>query len=201
MARLTSTQKYALVVGVVVIAVIAFLVVNGTFQFGGGHDPGDDIIPSEEEMAAGDDAGDLEGAAPPASGRQPMHRAFQFGDLRVIVTGLTVTDMVGQEGSESEALERFAMVHFSARNTGASPITLDGALGLSDANGRRFSPNRLATENAGIAHPTHVDALMQDLQPGIITQLVVVFDIPNDAYGLRLRIEGGYAEVDLELDP
>lgn len=198
MARLSPTQKYALVVGLVAIAAIAFLIVNGTFQFGDDHDPGDDIIPQEEEMAAGEGDGELDGVAPAAAGRQPMHRAFQFGDLRVIVTGLTVTDLVGQEGAESEALERFAMVHLSVRNTGTSPIALDGALGLVDANGRSFTPNRLASENAGIAHPTHVDALVQVLQPSIITQLVVVFDVPHDAYGLRLRIEGGYAEVELE---
>jgi hypothetical protein len=197
-ARLTPTQKYALAVAIVAIAVIAFLIVNGTFQFGE-HDPGDDIIPQEEEFAADDDADDLQGGAPAVAGPQPMHRAFQFGDLRVIVTGLTVTDLVGQEGAESEALERFAMVHLSARNTGTSPIALDGALGLVDATGRSFSPNRLASENAGIAHPSHVDALVQVLQPGIITQLVVVFDIPHDAYGLRLRIAGGYAEVELDV--
>ncbi len=200
MAKLSPTQKYALVVALVVIVVIAFLIANGTFQFGE-HNPGDDIIPQEEEMAAGaDDGDDGEAPAPAVAGRQPMHRAFQFGDLRVIVTGLTVTDMVGQEGAESLALERFAMVHLSARNTGTSPLTLDGALGLVDATGRGFSPNRLATENAAIAHPDHADALVQVLQPGIITQLVVVFDVPHDAYGLRLRIEGGYVDVELEFE-
>ena len=199
MARLSPTQKYALAVGIVAIAVIAFLIVNGTFRFGE-HDPGDDTIPQEEEFAAADDEDDGEAPAPAVAGRQPMHRAFQFGDLRVIVTGLTVTDLVGQEGAESEALERFAMVHLSVRNTGTSPRTLDGALGLVDATGRSFTPNRLATENAGIAHPDHVDALVQVLQPGIITQMVVVFDVPHDAYGLRLRIEGGYVDVELELE-
>ena len=199
MARLSPTQKYALVVGIVAILVIAFLIINGTFQFGDDQGPGDDSAP-QEQVTAADDEDDGEAPAPAVAGRQPMHRAFQFGDLRVIVTGLTVTDLVGQEGAESEALERFAMVHLSVRNTGTSPRTLDGALGLVDATGRSFTPNRLATENAGIAHPDHVDALMQLLQPGIITQMVVVFDVPHDAYGLRLRIEGGYVDVELELE-
>ena len=199
MAKFSATQKYALVVGVVVIVAIVFLIISGTFKLGSGDDAPDDPLAVSAEPAEPDED-EADDRPPPAAGRQAMDRAFQFGDLRVIVTDLEISDSVGHEGDETLATERFARVQFSARNSGSAPLLLDGALVLIDANGRSFSPNLAATENAARVDAEYGDALMLHLQPGILTDLVVVFDVPHDGFGFRLRIKGGYVDVELHLD-
>lgn len=213
MGKFSSTQLYALIVGVVVIAVIAFLIANGTFELGSGDDDSDDALAQTSEQAQvegssseqsqsqpaadADDAGG-ESTAAPAVGLQPMDSAFQFGDLRIIVTDVRLSDLVGEEGDETLALERFARVRLSARNTGRAPFTLAETLVLVDGLGRRYTPNATATANAARIDNDRSDALAQDLQPGITTDLVVVFDVPEEAEDFRLRIEGGYVEVELD---
>lgn len=208
MRNLSSTQLYALVVGIAVIAIIAFLIVNGTFEFGDDDENGDDALaqtteqtePEEREDGGEQAQSDAEkgDAATPAAGLQPMDSAFQFGDLRLIVTDIRIADRVGQEGDETLALERFARLRFSARNTGLDAFTLDGSLVLIDAVGRRYTPNATATENAARIDADRGNALTQDLQPGITTDLVVVFDVPEEVGDFRLRITGGYVEVELD---
>lgn len=213
MGKLGSTQRYALIVGVIVIAVIVFLIASGTFELGGGGDDGDDdaLALTAEQAEADDDAGraspdagEADGAAAegaqtaaPAVGLQAMGSAFQFGDLRVIVTEIRLSDRVGQEGDETLALERFARLRLSARSTGLDAFTLGGSLVLIDARGRRFTPNAAATENAARIDDSRGNALTRVLQPGITTNLVVAFDVPEEAEGFRLRISGGYVEVEL----
>ena len=206
MRKFSSTQLYALVVGIAVIAILGFLVANGTFEFGsddaGGESLSEAVEQADEEPSDADGAeaeaedGDVEAA--PSVGLQAMDTAFQFGDLRVIVTDIRLPDRVGEEGDETLALERFARVRLSARNTGLDAFTLDGALALIDGMGRRFTPNGVATENAARIDLSLGSALTQDLQPGITIDLVVVFDVPEEAEDFRLRISGGFAEVALD---
>ncbi|PZC49459.1 MAG: protein of unknown function (DUF4352) [Chloroflexi bacterium] len=211
MGKFNSTQIYALIVGVVVIGVVVFLISNGTFELGGSDDESNDALAQTtaqaeaeaedqaEAAAAADDQSDEDGeAAPPAAGLQPMDSAFQFGDLRTIVTDVRLTDLVGEEGDETLALERFARVRLSARNTGLEPFSLEGTLILIDSRERRFTPNGEATENSARIDPDRGSALSLDLQPGITTDLVVVFDVPEEAENFRLRIVGGFVEVELD---
>ena len=204
MGNLGSTQRYALIVGVVVIAVIVFLIANGTFELGGDDDDDDALARTTEQAQSDEEAGEENGGAAagaqtadPAVGLQAIGSAFQFGDLRLIVTEIRFSDRVGQEGDETLALERFARLRLSARSTGLDAFTLGGALVLIDAQGRRFTPNAVATENAARIDESRGNALTRVLQPGITTDLVVAFDVPDDAEGFRLRIRGGYVEVEL----
>ena len=197
-------------VGVVVIAVVVLLIANGTFDFGS-SDEDDDSLASESSQAEADtspddsapdgdatNGDDDDEAAPAAVGLQEMDSAFQFGDLRLVVTEVRLSDRVGQEGDETLALERFARVRLSARNTGLDAFRLDAALVLIDGQGRRFTPNAAATANAARIDSSRGDALTQDLQPGITTDLVVAFDVPDGAEDFRLRITGGFVEVALD---
>lgn len=215
MGKFSSTQLYALVVGVAVIAIVGFLIANGTFDFGSSDDENDSLaVPSaqadggERPDDADADGGDAqanssaeeadEDGAVAAAGLQTIETAFQFGDLRVIITDIRISDRVGQEGDETLALERLARLRLSARNTGLEPFTLDGALLLIDGQGRRFTPNVAATANAARVDSSRGNALTQGLQPGITTDLVVAFDVPKEAEDFRLRISGGYVEVALD---
>ncbi len=205
---MSPTQRYALVVGAVVIVVIAFLIVNGTFEIGGGGGDGDnDSLALDQRTApagdaAADDAPDagagMGGAVAGPTGLPAMDQAFQFGDLRMAVTEIRLGDRVGAENDEVEALERFATVQLSARNTGRTAFDLVGRLLLVDGQERGFAPNAAATGAAARAATDRGDALTVALQPGITTDLVVVFDIAEEAEDFRLRVRGGFVEVALD---
>ena len=217
---MSLTQRYALIVGVVVIAVVVFLIANGTFEIGGGGDGSDDgngdSLALDQSTDQGADASDgerwergeavvsadggtgVEGEVVGPTGLLVMNQAFQFGDLRMAVTEIRLGDRVGPENGEVEALERFATVHLSARSTGLAALELAGRLLLVDAQGRGFEPNAVATAAAERATADRVNALTVALQPGITTDLIVVFDIAEEANDFRLRISDGFVEVALE---
>ena len=205
MGNLGATQRYAMIVGVVVIVAIVFLIANGTFELGGSDDDGPLAVEQvaaeldeEDEASADEESGDDDAPSRPAAGLQPMEVAFQFGDLRIIVTDIRLGDRVGEEDDETLALERFATVELSVRNTGLDAGTLEGALLLIDGSGRRFSPSVAGTAVAVRVDANREDAQAVSLQPGITTALVAVFEIPDEAEDFRLRVSGGYAEVELD---
>ncbi len=82
--------------------------------------------------------------------------------------------------------------------TGGEPLSLDGGLQLVDASGRVFTPNPVATAAAAGRIDDREDALAIRLQPGITADLIVVFDVPNDAEDFRLRLRGGFVDVTLD---
>ena len=129
-----------------------------------------------------------------------LDQAFLFGDLRVVVTDLQLSTMVSEGRDTVAAIEQFASVLLTVRNTGTRPVSLAGALLLIDERGRTFTPNVMATAAVALRNESRFDALTFELQPSIATNLVVVFDVPEEVLGLRLRLLGGFVDVDLDLD-
>lgn len=199
--RMSPTQRYALVVGVVVIVVIVFLIVNGTFNLGGDDGAADPLAldpgAGEAVEAAAGAAGDPLRAAVGAGAPLAMGQPFQFGDLRLAVSDIRLGDRVGQENDEVQALARFATVRLSARNTGRTPFDLAGRLSLVDGQGRAYAPNAAGSAAAARADADRGDSLTVALPPGITADLIVVFDIAAGAEDLRLRVGGGFVEVAL----
>ena len=196
--RLSGTAQFGILVGVVVIAVIVLFVVTGGIDLGGSDD--DDPLAIEqlddqaEEDATASNGG--QGSSPGAT--QPQDQAFQFGDLRVVVTDLQLSATVSEGRDTVAAIEQFASVLLTVRNTGTRPVSLAGALLLIDERGRTFTPNVMATAAVALRNDSRFDALTFELQPSIATNLVVVFDVPEEVLGLRLRLLGGYVDVDLD---
>ena len=156
------------------------------------------------EQVEGDaaDAGAEDAAAadrPTAAGDAPQQdEAFQFGSLRLAVTGIRLSTMVSEGRDTLEAIEQFASVLLTVRNTSDAPVSLAGRLLLLDGQGRIFSPDAEATAAAALRAESRRDGLVVDLQPGLETELVVVFQVPEEAENFRLRLSGG--SVDVELD-
>ena len=197
--RLSGTAQFGILVGVVVIAVIVLFLVSGGIDLGGS----DDEDPLAIEQLNDEDADET--ASSGGQGSSPgevqiQDQAFQFGDLRVVVTDLRLSTMVSEGRDTVEAIEQFASVLLTVRNTGTTPVSLAGALLLIDEEGRTFTPNVMATAAVALRDDSRFDGLSFELQPSIATNLVVVFDVPQEASGLRLRLLGGYVDVDLDLD-
>lgn len=208
--RLSSTQLYALAVGIIVVVVVIFLIASGGVSLGGGDDEDVLALPpaaaelADEEAGEDDDASSVQ-SAPADGGAIPAplsglvrDEPFQFGDLRLIITDLRLSNVVSEGRDEVTAIERFASVRLTVRNSGRAPLSLADALQLLDDEGRLFRPNAAASAAAALRSDGVGDALSVALQPGITTELIVVFEVPNGAEGFRLRVSGGFVDVELD---
>lgn len=198
--RLSGTAQFGILVGVVVIAVIVLFLVSGGIDLGGGDDDDPLAIEQLDDQVEGDASDASSGQDTSPSATQTEDQPFQFGDLRVVVTELQLSTIVSEGRDTVEAIEQFASVLLTVRNTGTRPVSLAGALLLIDEGGRTFTPNVMATAAVALRDDSRFDALSFELQPSIATNLVVVFDVPEEVLGLRLRLLGGYVDVDLDLD-
>ena len=193
---------FALFVGVVVIVVIAFLVVGGGVDLGTLDDNEGALGASEQvqEDASGAVSSDEATSEAPLSTGSASQQdvAFQFGDLLLAVTDIRVSRLVSEGVDEVEAIERFATVLLTVRNTGDAPLSLNEQLQLLDDQGRAFSPDAEATAAVAVRDGSANDALVARLQPDLEIELVVVFQVPEGAENFRLRVRGGYVDVVLE---
>ncbi len=190
---LRSTQVFALFVGVVAVAVVVFLFATGQFESDDDEDP---LALSSEGTSEADDAiggrGELAGAV------VALAEAFQVGDLRLLVTERRFGSQVGEIRDGVNAQGRFVVIVLTARNTGRDPVTLGDRVQLLDELGRSYSPVPEASATAALRDPALEDGLAAELQPGLTVDFVLVFDVPEAAEGLRLRVSGGFTDVDLD---
>ena len=190
---LRSTQVFALFVGAVVVAVVVFLFATGQFESDDDEDPL--ALPSEGASELGDAMG---GRVELAGAVVALAEAFQLGDLRLLVTERRFGSQVGENRDGVDAQGRFVVIALTARNTGMDPITLGDRIQLLDELGRSYSPLPEASATAALRDPAREDGLTVELQPGLTVDFVLVFDVPEEAKGLRLRVRGGFADVDLD---
>jgi hypothetical protein len=117
------------------------------------------------------------------------HIAYAIG-------GVQVTPSVGPEMQPVSANGRFAIVQLKtwfdpttiSAHRGNGPLTPNGrAVTLVDDQGRRFAASG-KSEQVLSAAGLHSTALRTALRPGESYVSYVVFDIPNDAQGLKLLI-------------
>ncbi len=200
LARLSGTSLFAIFVGIVVIVVVIFLIASGGVDLGSSDDDGGVLGAIEQAADEDEDAGDADADDSPAvaSGAARQDEAFQFGDLRLAVTDLRLSTLVSEGRDTVEAIEQFATVLLTVRNTSDAPVSLGGRLLLLDGRGRIFSPDAEATAAVALRDESRRDGLVVALQPGLETDLVVVFQVPELAENLRLRLSGGYVDVELD---
>ena len=196
--RLSVIQLYALLVVVAVVAVGVFLVATGAFDLDGDdtdNNPSAETAAVADAAAAADDAGTAPG---PQTLTASLEEPFQFGDLLITVTRLRLSDSVSEGRDELVAAARFASVNLRVQNAGTGPLSLAGALQLVDGLGRVYTPNPAASAAVAVRDDSPADALAVALQPGIEVEMIVVFDLPDDAEDLRLRIRAGFLDVVLD---
>lgn len=202
LARLSGTSLFAIFVGIVVIVVVIFLIVSGGVDLGSSDDDGGLLGASEqvEDEATDEDAGEAaadDGSAA-LSGAAQQDEAFQFGELRLAVTDIRLSTIVSEGRDTVEAIEQFATVLLTVRNSSDAPVSLAGRLLLLDGQGRTFSSDAEATAAVALRDESRRDGLVVDLQPGLETELVVVFQVPEQAENFRLRLSGGFVDVELD---
>jgi hypothetical protein len=206
---MSGMQLFAVFVAIVVVVVFVFLLTSDQLSFNSDEDDGvlgpdtSEVQSSADEPDAsvdldGADGADTSSATGGLATQVAQDQAFQFGDLRLAVTDIIVSTIVSEGRDSIEAIERFATVFVTARNTGLTPLSLAGNLILIDGAGRQFTPNLAATVATAFRDDSRQDALSFDLQPGLDSDLLVVFDIPEESENFRLRIAGGFVDVILE---
>lgn len=202
LARLSGTTLFAIFVGIVVIVVVIFLIATGGVDLGSSDDDGGVLGASEqvEDEAADENAedGPAEDSSGATSSAPQQDEAFDFGDLRIAVTDLRLSTIVSEGRDTVEAIEQFATVLLTVRNTSDAPVSLSSRLLLLDGRGRIFSPDAEATAAVALRDDSRRDGLVVALQPGLETDLVVVFQVPEQAENFRLRLSGGYVDVELD---
>lgn len=125
--------------------------------------------------------------------------AFLVGNIQFVVQG--AKEMQNYNGHKTSG--KFVVVEVSAKNIGQSPATVDGGMFiLWDGLGRKY-------ENNGVNDISFADDKyfsIDQLNPGIMKEGRVSFEVPSDASGFRLGVRsnmfdfGGaeYQYVDLK---
>ena len=188
--RMSPLQRYALLVVVVVIAVALYLFFSGQFSGGGGDDGDGQTDAAQAEP--------VEPVSPGSQGGAPvvLGESGRVGPIDFAVDDVSYpTEVPG-----AAAAERFGLVRLRAVNRGGSPVLLGPEMiQIVSADGHSFAADAELSLSAAevvagaVAPPT-------TLQPGLAMNVVVVFQLPNSAGGLSLRLHGAWVDFALDDD-
>ena len=187
--RMSPLQRYAVLVVVVVVAVALYLFFTGQFS-GGGDDAGGQQAAQAEPV---------ELVAPGSRGGAPVAYG-ESGRVGAIDFTVDEVDYPTEVAGGGIAVERFGFVRLRAVNRSDSPVLLaPRMLQIAASDGRRFAADAELSLGAAAAVPGAV-APPATLQPGLATNVIAVFQLPNDAGGLVLRLHGAWVDFDLDGD-
>lgn len=186
--RTTPLQRYAALVAAVVIAVVLYLFLSGAFE------RSEDPLSAVAEPQA--DAEQVDAPARPGAprgGPVGLGAAARVGPVDYVVD--EVSYPVAVPGGR--AVERFGRVRLRAANRGTSPLPFDAdSVRIVAADGRSFAPDEELSASAAAALDGAV-APPTMLQPGLAATLILIFQLPNDAGGLSLRLYGAWVDFSL----
>ncbi len=184
---LSGTQRYALFVLIVVLAVIVYLFVSGGFNdlTGGGSD-------------APQTAAEPSGADEPVSDAIGFGESARVGSVEVSIIGVTFPDQIRAQGVWRNPAQRFAAVRLTMTNRSRQTVALplDG-LQLVTTDGRAYLADAELSLGAARAADGVAYAPPLILQPQLTITVAAVYDIPLDASGLQLRVGGGWTDFAL----
>ena len=130
-----------------------------------------------------------------------LNETFTHGDFSYIFTKITKTQVIVGEYNSERASEggKFIIVNFTEENLSKETKTLyTDRFSLLDGKGREFRPS--SEGNTALAFSSEdKDFLLSEVQPGIKHKSAVVFEVPEDASGLILKIPGGWGEEDVRV--
>ena len=186
LSGLSGTQRYALFVLLVVVVVVIYLVVSGGLEdFIGGDDDQQAVQQLSQEQALIPDA-------------VLLGESARVGAIEVAIQHITFPNQIRAEGLWRSPAERFAAVQLTMTNRSNQAVELPlNGLQLVTVDGRAYLAD--AALSLGASRVAEVTAYAPPLilQPQLTITVVAVYDIPIDASGLQLRVQGGYTDFAL----
>jgi hypothetical protein len=177
--------------------------------------PSPPATPATVAPAAVDSGGDAESA--PVDDEQPAAAEAEDEGEQVFAIGTAVSvppfgwqvesaeDLGQQLTSDNQFIDpmttsgRFIRVNVGVLNDGDDATMVLLAPKVVDSRGREFDP----ASDAFMHIPTEMNCALENLNPGIATPCVYIYEVPADATGLKLRVNNqeifGSAEADIDL--
>jgi len=124
-------------------------------------------------------------------------KPFAYGDVVYTVGSVSRVTEVTNGTTSFKAAGIFIEIPLTLANSSRTPIAFAAAdFSLRDSQSRVFSLHEGATALASAASGK-TDLFAEGLQPGLEIDTVLVFDVPDKASGLGLRISAGFMDVTL----
>jgi len=123
-------------------------------------------------------------------------------DVKIVVTGFNSKDSIGDnQFSVAKAQGVFKILSISLTNNQKDAITIDSnSFKLVDDQGREFSDSNEAQMAMMSSVNIKVDNFfLKKINPGITVTGAVVFDVPKDAKGFKLKARGGVTGKEITL--
>ncbi|WHY95010.1 DUF4352 domain-containing protein [Neobacillus cucumis] len=131
---------------------------------------------------------------------KPLSKEGVSSDVKIKVTGLETKQQVGNEFSNTKAQGIFKIVSVEITNNQKDAITVDAnSFKLEDSKGREFTYSTDGQTDLGIADDSIADFFLKQLNPGLTQKGKIVFDVPSDAKGLKLKATGGMTGEEITL--
>jgi RNA polymerase subunit RPABC4/transcription elongation factor Spt4 len=131
---------------------------------------------------------------------KPLSNEGVSSDVTIKVTGVEGKPEVGNQFSKEKAQGVFKIVSVSITNNQKDAITLDAnTFNLVDDKGREFTYSTSGQTALSLADDTLTDFFLKQLNPGLTQAGKIVFDVPADAKGLKLKARGGMTGEEITL--
>ncbi|WP_207652685.1 DUF4352 domain-containing protein [Desulfosporosinus sp. FKA] len=114
-------------------------------------------------------------------------------NVKITVTGFQTAATVGtNEYSTAKAQGVFKIVKLTITNNQKDAITVDSnSFKLVDDQGREFTDSTEAQTALMTSDSSNQNFFLKQINPGITVSGLVVFDVPKDAKGFKLKATGG----------
>ncbi|WP_251028048.1 MULTISPECIES: DUF4352 domain-containing protein [unclassified Bacillus (in: firmicutes)] len=167
------------------------------------------VISIIASMGGGDDSAKPASSTPSSSAPEkkeaakPLSNEGVSSDVKIKVSGSETKQQVGNEFSKTKAQGIFKIVSVEITNNQKDAITLDtNSFKLVDSKDREFTYSTDGQTDLGIAEDSVADFFLKQLNPGLTQKGKIVFDVPADAKGFKLKATGGMTgeEITLKVD-
>ena len=120
-------------------------------------------------------------------------------DVMIKVLGMETAQEVGGEYTNEAAQGIFKIVKVSITNNQKDAITVDAnSFKLVDDQDREFTYSTSA-QTAMDMETGNLDFFLKQLNPGLTQEGTIVFDVPADAKGFKLKARGGFTGKEITL--
>ena len=146
---------------------------------------GNTAQPTEDEASRNVQVVDIKGVG--------KREAGVVDDVVYVIGTSEKSTAFGNQYSQTQADGIFLVLHVAAHNNAKETHDLNTSLmKLQDAQGREFDPSNKGTTALALSGDKSVDIGLTQIQPGTNKKFSLVYDIPDDASGLKLKIPGGF---------
>ncbi|WP_196595203.1 DUF4352 domain-containing protein [Pectinatus frisingensis] len=113
-------------------------------------------------------------------------------NVGIAVIGINTTNSIGDDFSSQQAQGKFVVVKVAVSNGQNDAITVDSnSFKLIDDKNREFSASVEGMTALQMSNG-NAKGFLTKVNPGIVTDVTFVFDVPKDVQGLKLKARGGF---------